>query len=284
MIQRRSALFGGLSLGLSLALPAHASRIAHQRQLTGKQGRKIMLWVWPSLGKRRGRIHFSHGNFSSPIKYSRLLSAWAADGWEVIAPLHVDSSDHPDTKSYSPMQGFETRSEDMTLLALEAAGASYIAAGHSYGALMALIQAGVEDFPMRPRDPALKAVIALSPPGPMPGVISAAGFAKLARPALIQTGDKDIFPGQAPETWRTHLTAYEAPPAKASLFAYAPTGVDHYFGGIIGRPELPGPKAEKQFVAFIEISKAFARGQIKGSKAASTALSRWVNSGAVSQR
>ncbi len=182
------------------------------------------------------------------------------------------------------MQGLEARAEDLRILAIEAAGEPWIAAGHSYGALMSLFQAGVEEFPMGSRDPALRAVIALSPPGPLPGLISKGGFAKLERPALIQTGDRDVFPGQPPESWRTHLTAFEAPPAKGNLFAYAPSGVDHYFGGIIGRPELPGSKAEAQFQTFVDVSKAFARAHIKSGKAGTKALSRWVKNKDVLQR
>jgi hypothetical protein len=281
MIDRRMAMMGGIGLSLLLPSVGFASASAYQRTVAGKKDRRIEIWIWPAQRKKRGRIHFSHGAFSAPAKYARLLSAWAADGWEVLAPLHVDSTDHPDTKSYSQMQGLEARAEDLRILAIEAAGEPWIAAGHSYGALMSLFQAGVEEFPMGPRDLALKAVIALSPPGPLPGLISKEGFAKLDRPTLIQTGDKDVFPGQPPESWRTHLTAFEAPPARGSLFAYAPTGVDHYFGGIIGRPELPRPKAEVQFQTFLDISKSFARAHIKNGKAGKSAMSRWVRSGDV---
>lgn len=258
----RRALIAGL--GVASAMSSLRAKRAYgpmRRRMLGQNDRAIEVWVWPALGTRKGRIHFSHGNFSAPIKYARLLEAWAADGWEIFAPLHVDSTDHPDTKSYTPPQSWSTRLEDMALLSAEAGKQSYVAAGHSYGGLIALVLGGAKPLlPGAAKDAKVTAVVALSPPGAMPGLIDAKGFATLSVPALIQTGNKDVFPGQPADAWRAHLKAFEAPRAKGKLLALTLEGVDHYFGGIICRPELPGPKQEAGFAKLQSVSGLFLDG------------------------
>ncbi len=255
MIDRRT-LIAGLSAAALIA--AKPNKGPKRLTLAGAKDRKIEFWKWPANGRRKGRIHFSHGNFSSPIKYDRLLAFWAANGWDVLAPLHVDSADHPDKSRYGPMDSWAARLEDLALLGADVGKEGYIATGHSYGALMALVLGGVQPLlPGGKRDSLAKAAIALSPPGAMPGFIDAAGYASLAIPALIQTGDKDIFPGNPPEAWREHLLAFEQAAPGGGRHALVYAGVDHYFGGVIGRPELSGPKAETQFGQFLESSDQF---------------------------
>jgi dienelactone hydrolase len=257
VINRRTLLIG---LSATTLIAARPVKGPERLTLIAARNRKVEIWKWHAKGRRKGRIHFSHGNFSSPAKYDALLSFWASKGWDVLAPLHVDSTDHPDQAQYGPMDSWAARLEDLSLLANDLGDKPYIATGHSYGALMALVMGGVQ--PMLPgavRDKRVKAVVALSPPGPMPGFIDATGYAKLGVPALIQTGDKDIFPGWPPEAWRDHLAAFEAAAPGGNRHAVALNGVDHYFGGVIGRPELPGPRAQEQFDYFKSASIAFLR-------------------------
>jgi alpha-beta hydrolase superfamily lysophospholipase len=268
VIDRRALIIG---LSASALLAAKAPTGPEQLNLLAKAGRKVEIWRWTPRGKRKGRIHFSHGNFSSPVKYSRLLEAWATEGWEVLAPLHVDSSDHPDKARYGQLDSWPTRLEDLALLSADAGKQHYVAAGHSYGALMALVLGGAKPLlPGSSRDPKVPAVIALSPPGPMAGFIDAESYASLAVPALIQTGDKDIFPGMPPEAWRNHLAAFEAPKPSGALYSLVLPGADHYLGGIYCRPELPGPKAETAFVDLKATASAFllryGAGQAKGER------------------
>ncbi len=269
MIDRRTLLIGlSSSVLLASKLPSPAERYT----LTGAKGRIVDVWRWPARGRRRGRIHFSHGNFSAPQKYDRLLAYWAGQGWDVHAPLHVDSSDHPEKARYSQTDSWAMRVEDLALLGADLGTQSYIAAGHSYGALMALVLGGATPLlGGTTRDPRVMAVVALSPPGPMPGFIDTASYASLAVPALIQTGDKDIFPGQAAESWRNHLAAFEAAAPGGGRHALVFEGVDHYFGGVIGRPELPGPKAEMPFAYFLKASTQFI-GRVSKSAAQAKAL------------
>jgi hypothetical protein len=116
------------------------------------------------------------------------------------------------------------------------------------------------------RDRRVRASIAFSPPGPGLGLIDRPGYATLGTPALVQTGTLDVPPGAtAADAWRGHLAAYEAPAANGARYGLVLEGVDHYFGGLICRPELPGPKQRAQFDVAVAWSLAFLRAHGLGS-------------------
>jgi alpha-beta hydrolase superfamily lysophospholipase len=234
-------------------------------------GRDIALTVVRPTGRVRARVAFSHGAFSSPAKYAPLLQGWAAAGLMVAAPLHVDGADHPDRASYDQGQVWRARLEDQqaTLDWLAADGKGGLAAaGHSFGALLALAAGGARvlapDDLAPIADRRVRAVIALSPPPAMPGLITAEGFAGLKVPALVQTGDADVLPGFV-DDWRSRLIAWEAA-VPGDKHALVLDGVDHYFGGLICRPELPGPHQTAGFnatlAASIDLMLAHAAGDV----------------------
>ncbi len=255
------------ALGASL-LPVRANAAATISIKTA-DGRLSQISRWQPKGRTRGTILFSHGFASAPWKYEALLRPWADAGYDIWAPLHVDSTDHPDTKNYPGLRNWGPRIEDMRALAAHVGAQRYVAAGHSYGALVALTLGGV--LPSRPdgvtgplSDPAVSSVVAFSPPAPGLGPIDAAGYATLARPALIQTGTLDHFPVSPPESWRTHLTAYDAAAPGGDRYALVLDGVDHYFGGGICRPELPGPVQAAQLAAAANVAVQFMRVYAEG--------------------
>jgi pimeloyl-ACP methyl ester carboxylesterase len=272
MIDRRTMLAGLGTSALIGAKRAEPTRLT----LTAANGRKVDVWCWPARGRAKGRILFSHGNFSAPVKYAPVLEAWARVGWEVLAPLHIDSTDNPDKDRYKPFDSWPTRLEDMALLAAEGGAWPYVAAGHSYGALIALVLGGATAMlPGGKRDPRVRCAVALSPPGPMPPLVDPAGYASLAVPALIQTGTLDIFPGKPADAWREHLEAFERPAPGGGRYGLVLDGVDHYFGGLICRPDAPGPPQQAGHDALIRASTLFldAYGAGRG-KAALDALFR----------
>jgi hypothetical protein len=203
-------------------------------------GREALVWRCAADGEVRGHIAFSHGSHSAPWKYARLIRGWQEAGYDVWAPLHVDSTDHPAPIDPAAGDTWQPRLADMRAAA-RLIGRPYIAAGHSYGALTALVLGGVEaqvpqgwQGPLR--DPLVRCVVALSPPPPFPGLIDLRGYAALAVPALIQTGDRDLIPGW-PDTglgWRMHLPAYDQAVAGGNRYLLVLDGVDHFFGGAIG--------------------------------------------------
>jgi hypothetical protein len=254
-----------LSLAGALAVPAFAREPAVPSLLTlqTEDGRQSSITVWRAGGRKRGTILFSHGALSAPAKYAALLAPWAAAGFDIFAPLHVDSTDHPEKAKYGGMASWPARIADMRALATHIGNGPYIAAGHSYGALMALTLGGASALlppgvkgPLR--DPRAKAVVAFSPPGLTPPLVDAAGFATLAVPAFIQTGTKDVPPGAT--EWKVHLAAYEAALPGGKRYGLVLDGVDHYFGGLICRPELPGPHQSPQFDDAIALSTLFLHG------------------------
>lgn len=281
---RRELLARGFALaalGVAAARPARAWEAAgaQRRQLLAPGGRRIELWDWVPRGRARAVLTFSHGAGSAPWKYVPWTQAWVAAGYRVVAPLHVDSTDHPETARFAGFRSWQARIEDMRAISADLAQA-YVATGHSYGGLTALVQGGAEAVvpegisgPLR--DPQAKAAVAFSPPAPIPGLIDAKGYATLAVPALIQTGTADVPPGVTqPEGWRVHLAPYEAAAPGGSRYALVLDGVDHYFGGEICRPELPGPKQTAQVQEAARLSLLFIDAYGRGRATARRALQR----------
>jgi pimeloyl-ACP methyl ester carboxylesterase len=224
-------------------------------------------------------ILFSHGALSAPEKYARLIGPWTRAGFKVLAPLHVDSTDHPDHARYGMLDSWRCRILDMRALAKFAGADRYIAAGHSYGALTALTLAGATATvpagvtgPLR--DPRAKIVVAFSPPGANPGLITAEGYRGIAVPAFVETGTDDNPPAaMGGGNWRVHLTAYDQAPS-GDKYALVLDGADHYFGGLICKPEAPGPPRAAALDIAIARSLDFMKTYDAGDDAARRALER----------
>ena len=236
-------------------------------------GRRISVTRWRPA-RRRGTILFSHGANSSPAHYDLLILPWVAAGYDVWAPLHVDSAAHPDRAAFTGPGGWAARIEDMRVLADHVDASRYIAAGHSYGGLVALTLGGASPAPPpaitgKLSDPRVQAVVAFSPPGLMPGLVEPGSYATLAVPALIQTGTRDFpfAPGTKladPEAWRAHLRAYEEPAAGGGRYALVIDGVDHYFGGAICDFGRPGPRQAREAGLAAGIARVFVDAQLRG--------------------
>ncbi len=252
------AMAGGmLAPGAGVAGPPSRFR------LPAGEGRDTEIWHWSTRGKRVGTVAFSHGALSAPWKYDRVILPWVAAGYDVLAPWHVDSRDHPLTRDYPGLATWKARIEDMHALARHI-GIPHVTCGHSYGALTALVMGGAQGevpdgFAGPLRDPLTRCVVALSPPPPIPGLITEAGYASLAVPALIQTGDHDVMPGAAdtPDAWHAHRIAYDAAAPGGSRYLLVLAGVDHYFGSAICEPTRPAPPQLAQLGQAVAISRLF---------------------------
>lgn len=282
MINRRSLLASGLGLALAgcaapLARTAPVPIAARQFTLTTTNGRAVTISQWSPAGATLGTIAFSHGAASDPAKYLPLVTAWAQAGWRVLAPLHVDSLIHPNLSDFKGLASWRARLEDMAALSAYI-GAPYVAAGHSYGGLVALTLGGASPVPpegmaLPLTDSNVTAVVALSPPAPIPVLITAQGYASLSVPALIQTGTKDIVPGMTDaDGWQGHLAPYEAAAPGGNRYALVLDGVDHYFGGAICRHDLPGPPQTEPLDQAVAISTDFLAGFGRNDRAAQTRL------------
>ena len=252
------------------AAAALALTVAHaQVALMADDGRSVAVTVHaPARGCRNCTlVIFSHGARATPQRYGALLDAWAARGLVVAAPLHTDSEEYPEPGRYPDSTA--TRLSDWRAVDAGIAGklprgvslsGRVIAAGHSYGALIAEIVGGAQTEGAAPRRgwrlPA--AVIALSPPGARAGFVTAQGFAAIARPTLVVSGTTDVLPGFI-DRWEQHLDSYRAlRPGLGYALVFA--GMDHYFNGAFGRPRPEGSLAAPQVARLNTIVIDFIRG------------------------
>ncbi len=236
---------------IALILAAAAAMMPvshHDMTLHAADGRAVPVRVFaPDKGCHRcALIIFSHGVYSDYEHYDALLEDWAAHGYVVAAPLHVDSGEHPEHARYSVPDGRLLRLADIA--AVDAAfrpgapgllqGVSFsqkmFMAGHSYGALIAEIVGGARldgDAEGRLsrswRTPV--AVAAISPPGPIAGFVTAPGWAAISRPTLFVTGTTDVLPVYF-DSYQLHLASYRAAPARfRHVLVFK--GMDHSFNG-----------------------------------------------------
>lgn len=258
-ISRRGLVAGIAGGAAALALPRSAPVFAasgasperpasgpRTTQLHAPGGRAVQISEWRPAARARGTILFSHGAGSAPWHYDLIVLPWVEAGWRVLAPLHVDSREHPQTAQYPGLASWKTRIEDMRLLVQGMKGQPFVAAGHSYGGLVALTLGGAQPVPPEgmslPLVPGLaQAVIAFSPPAPVPVLVTAEGYGALKVPALIQTGTRDLLPGMADDGWKGHLVPFEAASAGNNRYGLVLEGADHYFGGTICDLARPGP-------------------------------------------
>jgi predicted dienelactone hydrolase len=224
----------------------------------------------PVTGSELPVILLSHGhgnsnNLSSLNGYGPLANFWAAHGFVVIQPTHLDSttlglreSDDPEAPLY-----WRSRTEDMTRIldqldVIEAAVPQLTGrldrdkvavAGHSMGGHTAsmLLGARLTD----PRDgtevnlaePRIKAGVLLAAPGRGGDALSefaaehysffsTIDFSKMTTPALVVAGDKDASTHLTVAGPEWHADPYYLSPAPKSLLTVF--GAEHGLGGVAG--------------------------------------------------
>ncbi len=229
--------------------------------MTGPNGRIIPVTIIAPI--KRGRypvVAFSHGAFAAPSRYRAMLDSIAAAGYVIVAPTHVDSelmkSDKPPSQAFV----WQSRNEDMALALAATPNNSdkrrRAAMGHSYGALIAQVAAGAvaANAPPSPLRPP-QALVAWSPPGPMPGLIDARGWSSIGTAALTITGTADILPGFINQ-WELHRIAHDQTPPGAR-WLWVGQGIDHYFGGMFGREKHADSDSRRLFGRAIATAVSF---------------------------
>jgi len=254
--------------------------------------------IFPSVSQQPlGVILFSHGAFSDYDRYDKILNPWASEGYLILAIRHIDSPQNPLNKTYPQTQQWRLRLEDMQTSAADLVNISerlpdvnfsvnperLIVAGHSFGAITALAMAGAKTYDMASGaaieiiDLAPRAVLAMSPPGLIPKYIENDAFADLSTPTLVQTGTADVLPNFIPN-WELHRAAHDLSPAGGKVLVIG-TGVDHYFGGLTGRFEVPGEPQLQALEEFKALSINFLAAYGAQSQAAKTRLLKAGESG-----
>ncbi|TDD83434.1 chlorophyllase [Actinomadura darangshiensis] len=242
----------------------------------------------PATGGHLPVIVFSHGFGESLDGYAPLADYWAAQGFAVVQPTHLDSRTlnvTPTDPRYPEIWRF--RVQDLTrvlddLDAIEAAvpglagrldRSRVAAAGHSWGAQTTsmLLGARVLDAGGVPgedmSDARVKAGVLLAPAGTGGADLTPFAaenfsfmhpdFAKMAAPALVVAGDKDqsALTVRGPE-WSTD--PYFLSPAPKSLLTLF--GAEHSLGGISGHNVTETTDESPERVALIQrLTTAFLR-------------------------
>ncbi len=208
-------------------------------------------------------VIFSHGNWSDITKYDALLEHWASHGYLILVPYHADGGGMARGIFNSLRKGNEgliaARVADVKLLldhlaevdALEAGLAARIdrsriaVAGHSFGAFTAQQMIGAAAVNpetgarVEGRDARVRAVMAISPPGPMFKIINEQSWLNVDAPMLVTTGTWDVNKQFWPD-WREHTLSFNT--AKPGLnWLLVVQGADHYLGNLICRPEREQP-------------------------------------------
>jgi alpha-beta hydrolase superfamily lysophospholipase len=253
-LDRRALLKAAAALGGTALLPAPLLAAAAGAETIDLAvgSRTTRLGIWRPAAAPRGVLLFSTGHGSWPERYEPMIGAVVGAGYAVLAPLHVDSMQHPDRASFSPQQGFLERIADMKATSAHAAkafpGVPVAAMGHSYGSLISLGLGGALADLMPMRDPSVTAVLAFSSPGSISGLVQPGAYASLAVPAMLITGTADTVPGFVTDP-ADHLRPIEQSPA-GDKYALVIQGADH---NLIGEPDAPGfARARMAAVTFLK--------------------------------
>ncbi len=202
---------------------------------------------------------FSHGHGASMHAYSPLADRWAAQGFAVIQPTHLDSRLTPLPTAPHVMDIWRQRISDMRLVLdhLELLGTQVphladrldptrvAAAGHSWGGetVSKLLGARLTS-PCTPEDlsdPRIQAGVLLAAPGAGGEALTPDAarqfpfleqdFVALDRPALVVAGDQDEARlSRRGPAWITD--AFHRSPGPKALLTL--TGAQHSLGGIPG--------------------------------------------------
>jgi alpha-beta hydrolase superfamily lysophospholipase len=227
-MQRRHLL---LSSALPLLAQAQTAKPSEILSMTLQGGpgpaREMPLLVWNPSGTAHGQLLFSHGLGGRPQAYTRLMEALQGAGYRVVAPLHVDSTEHPQSKGLSLQQSFFLRLRELGaaagLLAQQSPQLPLGCVGHSYGSLFSWCLGGglAELGPLR--QPTVRAVLAFSSPGVLPMMQRARSLRSLAVPNLTVSGDADRVPGFVIDP-ADHRLAFEQAQAPSYLLWLAQGG------------------------------------------------------------
>ncbi|MBT5566084.1 MAG: hypothetical protein HN793_07090 [Rhodospirillaceae bacterium] len=275
--------------------------VAYTRNLTLEASERpepfVVQVTRPVGAKASPVIVFSHGFRCELAGNDPLVGHWASHGYTVIQPSHLDAEPGSKADVYPQHVVWEQRRRDMerSLDLLDQINAAIpeisgtldlstiIAAGHSYGGLTAQSSGGAKTFSraepnalVHEPDSRIKAVVAVSPPGRMPGFIDENSAKTIALPMIVTTGTEDFIPPMMP-TWEVHTDTYvDALPGEKYLAVVE--GADHRFGGLIcgdvGSAHMP-----EQLATLNAATLAFIDYVVRGSVSAKAHLDGLVKAG-----
>ena len=230
---------------------------------------------------------FSHGNWSDYEKYDNVLNHWVSHGYIVVAPYHADAGGMArgifNSLRYGNLGLIQRRVNDFKQVLDHIAQLpsevfnridpnNMAATGHSFGAFTAQQMQGAMAYDAADKtwvaasDPRIKAVVAISPPGPMFDEITSQSWHQLQGPVLHTTGTWDVATSFFP-AWQLHKMAFDTAIA-GEQYALVIEGADHYLGNLICRPEREVAPQYDALKVLNAISLAFLDAHLKADQAA----------------
>jgi pimeloyl-ACP methyl ester carboxylesterase len=269
----------------------HEVQIVEKLTMTDEvQDREVPLrLLFPAEDGPFPLVVFSSGAFCFPQMYDLVTSHWVSHGYVVIVPNHLDSPNNaaPPTAEQFPLM-FPSRVRDISYVVddieeiqARAGIGSKIditrlaAAGHSFGAIIALIKTGLELQPeladtwASTFDDRFDAAVVLSAPGPGmgPGMdsLTDGAYTKIGKPLIATGGTNDVGRvrppgGMSPGEWRTLAFTLAPPGDKYSVIT---EGTDHYSGGLICNPDRGGDPDPESVAIVASVTTAFLDAYIK---------------------
>ncbi|MEE2002945.1 hypothetical protein QWY20_15920 [Alkalimonas sp. MEB108] len=260
-------------------------------QLTRLDGERIRFRLLsPEATGHYPVLLFSHGNWSHQLEYDALITHWAQQGYIVLSMDHRDCCGMARgivaALRFGNVRLIEQRVQHLALLlnqpapwlSLLPAGVKanldqVAVTGHSFGAYSAQLFQGATFYDpaikaQRPVDvqlsnpAAIRAVVAISPPGPMFDEITENSWDNLQGPVLVTTGSWDVEPRFFPD-YRLHLMSHQKA-LPGSQYGLVLAGADHYFGRLIGRTGREEQAQQVQFQLLLLASTAFLDAYLKG--------------------
>ncbi|WP_274425219.1 alpha/beta hydrolase family protein [Chelativorans sp. YIM 93263] len=242
----------------------------------------------PIAGDALPVIIFSHGNGQSLYAYGPLADYWAAHGFVVIQPTHLDSRmlglapDDPRRPQFwrfreedlaTNLDGLDRIESEAPLIRGRLDRSRIAVAGHSWGGQTASTLLGAthpdpdDGSVVNRKDARIKAGVLLATPGNGGEDLSEFAarslpfmhpdFSDMTTPTLVVVGDADKggLTTRGPDWWRD---AYDLSPSPKALFTVY--GGEHALGGIPGYEACETTDERPQRVAAIQLlSTAFLR-------------------------
>lgn len=241
----------------------------------------------PIVGDALPVIIFSHGNGQSLHAYGPLADYWAADGFVVIQPTHLDSRmlglapDDPRRPQFwrfreddlvAVLDGLDHIEGEAPIIRGRLDRSRIAVAGHSWGGQTASTLLGAthpdpeNGSVVNRKDPRIKAGVLFAAPGSGNDLTEHAArtfpfmypdFSAMTAPTLIAVGDHDVgrLSTRGADWWRD---AYDLSPSPKALFTAF--GGEHALGGIPGYEARETTDERPQRVAAIQrLSTAFLR-------------------------
>lgn len=245
-------------------------------RLPASSGRELEVRVW-AASDPTVVVVFSSGGGGQPAAYERLMQALPQESFTVIAPVHSDALARGDLSGSGGPASFFSRLEDLAIARAYAEatypGLPIVVMGHSFGSLMSALAVGASTPVGTQGDPGVKALVALSSPGIIPGLMTPDTYRTLSAPVLVVTGDRDVVPGMVAD-WRSHRALYDDSSVPGSALMIVPEA-DH---------NLVVNADDATFSALVELIATFVRAEALGDATARARLSKIEIGGATIER